>query len=120
VTSYAYDGESRLTSLGASLGGTPITSFGYVLDAAGNRTRKTDPRLGRGLPLRRLYRLTSVDRSSGTPTRWRYAYDPVGNRTGEQVDDAPTGATFNNTNQLLAANPGVSSPSAARPASRPR
>jgi RHS repeat-associated protein len=106
VTSYGYDGESRLTSLGASLGATPITSFGYVLDAAGNRTRKTTLDWAEDYRYDNVYRLVSADRSAGTPTRWRFAYDTVGNRTGDQTDDAASGASFNNRNQLLARQPG--------------
>ena len=33
--------------------------------------------------------------------RYYYAYDPAGNRTAEQIDDAVTGATYNNMNQLV-------------------
>ena len=39
-----------------------------------------------------------------TPTvleRFAYNYDPAGNRTGEQIDDALTGATYNAANQLV-------------------
>jgi len=106
VTSYGYDAESRLTSLGASLSGSPITSFSYVLDAAGNRTRKTTLDWVEDYTYDERYRLLSADRSAGTPTRWRFAYDPAGNRTGDQTDDAAMGATFSNTNELLTRQPG--------------
>jgi RHS repeat-associated protein len=106
VTSFGYDSESRLTSLAASRNGTPITSFGYVYDAAGNRTRKTTLDWVEDYGYDDLYRLVSTDRSAGAPSRWRFAYDAVGNRTGEQADDAPVGATFNNVNELLARQPG--------------
>jgi RHS repeat-associated protein len=106
VTSYGYDGESRLTSLGASLGSTPITSFGYILDAMGNRTRKTTLDWTEDYRYDDLYRLLSADRSAGTPSRWRFAYDPVGNRTADQTDDAAMGASHNNLNQLLTRQPG--------------
>jgi RHS repeat-associated protein len=105
-TTYGYDTESRLTSLGASLGSAPITSFGYVLDAAGNRTRKTTLDWAEDYRYDDLYRLVSADRSAGTPSRWRFAYDPAGNRTGDQTDDAAMGATFNDVNQLLTREPG--------------
>ena len=94
VTTYGYDAESRLTSLGASLGATPITSFGYVLDAVGNRTRKTTLDWAEDYRYDEVYRLVSADRSAGTPSRWRFAYDPVGNRTGDQTDDAAMGASL--------------------------
>jgi YD repeat-containing protein len=106
VTSYGYDSESRLTSLGASLGATPITSFSYVLDAVGNRTRKTTLDWAEDYGYDEVYRLVSADRSAGTPTRWRFSYDPVGNRTGDQTDDEAMGATFNNVNELLTRQPG--------------
>jgi len=44
TTSYAYDNLNRLTSLAAVLNGTtPITSFGYTYDPAGNRLTKATP-----------------------------------------------------------------------------
>jgi RHS repeat-associated protein len=100
VTSYGYDTESRLTSLGASLNGTPITSFGYVLDAAGNRTSKTTLDWTDTYGYDAANRLVSADRATGTPSRWRFAYDPVGNRTGDQTDDAAMAGSFNNVNEL--------------------
>jgi YD repeat-containing protein len=106
VTTYGYDTESRLTSLAANLGGTPITSFSYILDAVGNRTRKTTLDWAEDYGYDEVYRLKSADRSAGTPTRWRFAYDPAGNRTGDQTDDAAMGATFNNVNELQARQPG--------------
>jgi RHS repeat-associated protein len=106
VTTYGYDGESRLTSLAASLGSTPITSFGYILDAVGNRTRKTTLDWAEDYAYDDLYRLTSADRSASTPSRWRFAYDPASNRTGDQTDDAAMAASHNNLNQLLTREPG--------------
>ena len=106
VTSYGYDGESRLTSVGAVLGSTPITSFSYVIDAAGNRTRKTTLDWTEDYRYDDIYRLVSADRSAGAPSRWRFAYDPAGNRTGDQTDDAAMGASHNNLNQLLTRAPG--------------
>jgi RHS repeat-associated protein len=106
VTTYGYDAESRLTSLGASLGATPITSFSYILDAAGNRTRKTTLDWTEDYRYDEVYRLLSADRSAGTPSRWRFAYDPAGNRTGDQTDNAAVGATYNNVNELQARQPG--------------
>jgi RHS repeat-associated protein len=99
VTSYGYDAESRLTAIGASLNGTPITSFAYVLDAAGNRTSKATLDWTENYGYDTLGRLVAVDRSTGTPARWRFAYDPVGNRTAAQTDDTVMGATFNNVNE---------------------
>ncbi len=106
ATTYGYDGESRLTSVGASLSGTPITSFGYTYDAVGNRTRKSSLDAIEDYRYDDLYRLVSVDRSGGTPSRWRFAFDKAGNRTADQADDAPNGGTFNSLNQLLTRQPG--------------
>jgi RHS repeat-associated protein len=101
VTTYGYDGESRLTSLAANLGSAPITSFSYVLDAAGNRARKTTLDWAEDYRYDDLDRLVSADRSAGTPSRWRFAYDAAGNRTADQTGDAAMGGTFNSLNQLL-------------------
>jgi RHS repeat-associated protein len=106
VTSYGYDTESRLTSVSASLGSTPITSLGYVLDAVGNRTRKTTLDWAEDCGYDEVYRLVSIDRSAGAPTRWRFSYDPAGNRTGDQTDDAAMGTTLYNVNELLTRQPG--------------
>jgi RHS repeat-associated protein len=106
VTTYGYDGESRLTSIAANHGSTPITSFSYVLDAAGNRTRKTTLDWAEDYGYDELYRLVSADRSTGSPSRWRFAYDGVGNRTADQTGDASNGASFNSLNQLLSRAPG--------------
>lgn len=41
-----------------------------------------------------------------TPSRFAYGYDAEGNRTAEQLDDAVTGATYNNLNELVSTQPG--------------
>jgi YD repeat-containing protein len=71
---------------------------GAVLDADGNRTRKTTLDWIEDYGYDDIHRLVSADRSAGTPTRWRFAYDPVGNRKGDQTDDAAVGASFNKLN----------------------
>ena len=106
VTTYGYDTESRLTSIAANRSGTPITSFAYILDAVGNRTRKTTLDWAEDYKYDDAYRLLSADRSTGTPSRFRFAYDPAGNRTADQTNDASMGATFNNLNQLQTRQPG--------------
>ena len=43
--------------------------------------------------------------TGGSPTilkRYGYTYDPVGNRTNQQIDDAPTGWTYDAMNRLTA------------------
>ena len=37
----------------------------------------------------------------GEAKRYYYSYDPAGNRTAEQIDDAVTSASYNNMNQLV-------------------
>ncbi len=101
VTTYAYDSESRLTSIAANKGATPITNFAYVLDAVGNRTRKTTLDWIEDYKYDDVYRLLSADRSTGSPLRFRFAYDAAGNRTADQKDDASMGGNYNTLNQLL-------------------
>lgn len=36
--------------------------------------------------------------------QYAYAYDAEGNRTSEQIDDAPVGATYNSVNRLVSQN----------------
>ncbi len=74
------------------LGTNTISSHGYSLDPAGNRTQVAEALAGLGLPsgsppsqttaysYDRLYRLTTVD-APGTSLDTTYAYDPVGNRS---------------------------------------
>src|SRR4030042_1942981 len=45
--------------------------------------------------------LKSTDPTPQVLKRYYYAYDPAGNRTAEQIDDATTGASYNNMNQLV-------------------
>lgn len=100
VTTYDYDELSRLTQITAALGGMPISNAGYLYDAASNRTRKTLLDTTEEYGYDALSRLVSVNRPD---RQWRYQYDHVGNRTGEQVDSAATTYTNNEKNQLLTA-----------------
>jgi RHS repeat-associated protein len=54
--------------------------------------------------------LTTANVSGPTPlpvpSRFAYAYDAAGNRTGEQRDDTPMAASYNNRNQLMSLQPG--------------
>jgi RHS repeat-associated protein len=47
----------------------------------------------------------STDPSPVVLKRYAYAYDPAGNRTAEQIDDAVTGASYNMMNQLVSQQP---------------
>ena len=102
TTSYTYDDLSRLTSLNAVLNGTtPITSFAYTYDAAGNRLTKTQDGFTEGYGYDPLYRLTAVERTGSLSGRWHFDYDAVGNRTTAQTDSSVTTSSYNEKNQLV-------------------
>ena len=106
ATSYGYDDLSRLTHLGATHTptSTVVTSFDYGLDAAGNRLSKTStatPTFVDTYGYDDLSRLTSAVRTGTDPVIKRWLYDPVGNRTTDQTDNAVRQATYNEKNQLL-------------------
>jgi RHS repeat-associated protein len=81
---YSYDDASRITQVTNFFTGsttatsTPISSFTYVLDNVGNRTRITDGS-GKvtGLTYDALYRVTRTTLASKATS---YTYDAVGNR----------------------------------------
>jgi len=50
--------------------------------------------------------LQTTDPTPAILKRHRYAYDPAGNRTTEQIDDAAVAAAYNNLNALTALQPG--------------
>jgi RHS repeat-associated protein len=101
TTGYTYDDLNRLLRLKADLGATPITDFQYVYDAAGNRTSKQQLDFTEAYAYDKLSRLTGVERTGGSTSRWLYSYDPVGNRLSEQINDAVSSSTFNVKNQLI-------------------
>jgi RHS repeat-associated protein len=101
TTTYAYDTVSRLTNLAANLGQTPVTSFSYTYDAAGNRMSKAQLDYTETYSYDPLYRLTTVERTGAGANRWLYGYDKVGNRTSEQIGDAVSTSSYNEKNQLL-------------------
>jgi len=45
--------------------------------------------------------LKTTDAPPAILKRYYYSYDSAGNRTAEQIDDAVTGASYNNMNQLV-------------------
>jgi len=79
-TNYAYDSLSRLLSVLHQAGGSTIDGAAYTLDAAGNRTAKTDELAGvtSNYTYDKIYELTQV--MQGANTTESYSYDPVGNR----------------------------------------
>lgn len=99
-TTYDYNDLSRLTSLVATRNG-PIASFGYALDAVGNRTEKATAAWTESYRYDALDRLKAAERS-GQPARWHFGYDRVGNRVQEQAADGARRSTFNSRNQLTA------------------
>ena len=107
TTSYAYDDLNRLTSLGALLNGTtPITSFGYTYDAAGNRLTKATAEFTESYGYDPLYRLTGVERTGSLTGLWHYDYDSVGNRTTAQAGSSVATSSYNEKNQLMSSSGG--------------
>jgi RHS repeat-associated protein len=87
---YAYDGVGNIASWTREADAAASTQYHFAYDAAdqvlGATKQTTDP----------------------TPTilaRYRYAYDPAGNRTSEQIDDAVIGASYNSANELVSTQP---------------
>jgi RHS repeat-associated protein len=91
-----------------------LEKFSYTYDDVGNvktwRSESSlDPQTERTLSYDRADQLVAVNEAplgsggfGGAPSRrYRYTYDPAGNRTAEQIDDVVTGATYNGRNQLI-------------------
>ena len=80
TTNYSYDNQSRLLSVLHQLSGSTIDGATYTVDAAGNRTSKTDQHASvtSNYAYDAIYELTGV--TQGTNTTESYSYDPVGNR----------------------------------------
>ncbi len=96
--------------------GATLSRFTYAYDKAGNivtwgQQRDTEPLQTWTYGYDLVDQLTSarVDATPlPTPSRYAYAYDPAGNRTVEQKDDAPLTFTYDNMNRLTAHAPGGS------------
>jgi RHS repeat-associated protein len=99
-------------------GGAPISRFTYSYDAAGDIKQWTQQS---GTAAANAYdlgydlagQLTSAVLRTTDPTpvilkRYAYGYDPSGNRTTEQIDDAPTAFVFSNLNRLVSQDGGGS------------
>ena len=80
ATNYTYDNLSRLLSVLHQLSGGTIDGAVYTLDAAGNRSSKTDDLAGftSNYTYDKIYELTQM--MQGVNTTESYSYDPVGNR----------------------------------------
>ncbi|MGH9688617.1 MAG: RHS repeat-associated core domain-containing protein [Candidatus Acidiferrales bacterium] len=97
TTNYTYDSLSRLLSVLHQAGGSTIDGASYALDAAGNRTAKTDDLTGitSNYTYDKIYELTQV--TQGSDTKETYGYDPVGNR---QSSLSVPSYTVNSSNEL--------------------
>jgi YD repeat-containing protein len=87
-----------------------LSKFDYTYDVGGNiltwRQQADTAAVQWNYGYDTADQLTSAVKASTDPTpvvltRYVYAYDPAGNRTTEQIDDAVTGATYDNMNRLV-------------------
>lgn len=97
ATNYSYDKLSHLLSVLHQAGTSTIDGDAYTLDAAGNRTAKTDYLAGvtSNYTYDKIYELTQV--MQGTNTTESYSYDPVGNRLSSV---GVASYSYNNSNEL--------------------
>jgi len=86
---YAYDGEGRITSWSQQRDSDPARVLSLSYDPVGE-----------------LLTAARAPADPSAPDRFAYAYDKVGNRTAEQLDDAVTGGTYNTLNQLVSTQAG--------------
>lgn len=114
---FANSGDHRLQEIKhLAPGGGLLSKFNYTYDVVGNiktwrQEMAPDPAQVYELGYDLADQLTAATLKSTDPTpvtlkRNGYAFDPAGNRTVEQEDDAATGASYNNRNQLLSTQPG--------------
>jgi RHS repeat-associated protein len=98
TTTDTYDSLSRLLSVLHQAGGVTIDGASYGLDAAGNRTSKTDLRanVASNYGYDKIYQLTQV--IQGAATTENYTYDPVGNRL---TDFSGQTYSYNNSSNHL-------------------
>jgi RHS repeat-associated protein len=120
TTSYAYysnSGDHRLQEIHhKKSGGTTLSKFNYTYDVVGNiltwtQQQDTNPAKAYEFEYDRVDQLqTAVWRTTDqTPTilkRFGYTYDPAGNRTVEQIDNAPVLSVYDNMNRLSSQSPG--------------
>ena len=107
------DDDLRLSQIqNLAPGGANLSTFGYDYDAAG-RILKWTKQLDADAALTSNFTYDAADQliealvpaSPTASTDYVYAYDRAGNRTSEQIDNAVTGATVNNLNQLTQLSP---------------
>ena len=85
-------------------GDLTLSKFNYTYDSVGNikKWSQQETQIQRKSMGSSTTCTQVVAATVATPAkRLRYAYDPAGNRTAEQIDDAVTGASYDKTNRLL-------------------
>jgi RHS repeat-associated protein len=97
ATNYTYDNMSRYLSVVHQKSGSTIDGATYTLDAAGNRTSKTDllANVTSSYGYDPIYGLTSV--IQGTSATETYTYDPAGNRMSSQ---GISSYSYNSSNEV--------------------
>jgi RHS repeat-associated protein len=114
---FANIGDRRLKEIHHQKpGGAALAKFNYTYDAVGNiltwtQQRDTDPSKAYDSDYDAADQLRTADwrTTEQTPTvlkRYAYAYDAAGNRTVEQIDDAPVLSAYDNMNRLSSQAPG--------------
>jgi RHS repeat-associated protein len=115
TTSYAYlpvNQDLRLQTIQHKKpDASNLNRFDYTYDKVGNiltwaQQADASPAQTYSFEYDRADQLTAATLAAATPKRYRYAYDPAGNRTVEQIDDAATLSTHDNMNRLLTQVPG--------------
>jgi len=120
TTNYTYypnSGDRRLQEIHhRRSGGVTLSKFIYTYDAVGNIlswSQQTDSNPAKVFDLTYdgVEQVTSATWRTSDPIpvvlkRYTYSYDPAGNRTTEQIDDAATAATYDNANRLTSHQPG--------------
>ena len=114
TTSYSYFGNSgdrRLQTIHHKKSdASTLSKFDYTYDAIGNIQTWTQ-QADSAAPTVQQFRYDAADQLTGatrqtadtTPAvlkRFSYGYDPAGNRTGEQIDDAIGGTSHDSLNRL--------------------
>jgi RHS repeat-associated protein len=120
TTSYAYypnSGDHRLLEIHhRKSGGVTLSKFNYTYDAVGNIktwTQQQDTSAAKAYDFEydrsdqlRTGVFRTTDPSPTTLKRYAYAYDSAGNRTVEQIDNAPGLSAYDNMNRLSSQSPG--------------